>query len=427
MTTDTSIFPPFSVPADLLEAAATKGWPEGLLQRAVNLGIPRENIDWWLEHGRSVKDVEADIAQRERLTFGTLRGRAAGERDSRALVDLYANSPEEIGDWDVTVERGPNPFAQFRLQENCFVRLLEDRGVVLAASAFASMNTIVAGRRLLVRLPSAFRVRQGFRSQGLSNLMLSVLPPLPYTFLRGQLWYIRSRNFNGVDWMKAMHMFQGEPPSIDGDVPGLPVFVHCYPARTFEGSADGIRKAGPADLPACVHLINRTHQGEDLFRPYSDERLENVLDEGVWGGKPDWWPHVYGWSDFYLIERSGRVVACAGLWDHGRDIREVWRHRATGEEDVIEPTALLDFGWARGAEAEAERLIRFLLGETQRLGRTHLMAPLQQLPRLASRLEDLSPVLDRRGLNWRVFGLDGNLTDPADPAITRPFIDLRYW
>ena len=80
-----------------------------------------------------------------------------------------------------------------------------------------------------------------------------------------------------------------------------------------------------------------------------------------------------------------------------------------------------------GAEPDMERLIRFLVGETGRLGRTHLMAPLQHVPRLASPLEDLSPVRERRGLNWRVFDKEGNLTDPADPPITRPNTDLRYW
>ena len=44
------------------------------------------------------------------------------------------------------------------------------------------------------------------------------------------------------------------------------------------------------------------------------------------------------------------IVACGGLWDKGRDVREVWEHKETGDRRVLEPTALLDWGHAPGRE-----------------------------------------------------------------------------
>ncbi len=51
----------------------------------------------------------------ERLTFGYARGREATEADNDAFSDLMANLPKDVGDWEITTERGPNAFAQFRL------------------------------------------------------------------------------------------------------------------------------------------------------------------------------------------------------------------------------------------------------------------------------------------------------------------------
>ena len=95
-------------------------------------------------------------------------------------------------------------------------------------------------------------------------------------------------------------------------------------------------------MERCVELINRTHAGRDLFRPYTAEFLADRLDEGFWGARPPGWVPVYRWEDMRVIERGGEIVACAGLWDRGRDLRERWRHRETGDERTISTAALLD-------------------------------------------------------------------------------------
>ena len=42
------LFPPFPVPEDLALQAKEKGWPDGLLQRAVDLRYERAVIEQWL-------------------------------------------------------------------------------------------------------------------------------------------------------------------------------------------------------------------------------------------------------------------------------------------------------------------------------------------------------------------------------------------
>ncbi|MGH7860464.1 MAG: hypothetical protein ACREQY_24300, partial [Candidatus Binatia bacterium] len=129
------ILPP-ALPEEIVREAREAGWPEGLVDRLGRLHFTPEVIRNWLREQdlqRAVRGVEV----LERLAYGTLRLRDAtyAPKDFAALVDVFANSPEEIGDWEVTVERGPDPVAQFSLQQNHRVRVLEDRGLFVGVYA----------------------------------------------------------------------------------------------------------------------------------------------------------------------------------------------------------------------------------------------------------------------------------------------------
>lgn len=402
------------------EAARKKGWPDGLLQRAIELRVPGSEIEKWL----SVDWSDAGFAQRridwhERMTFGSIRGREATTADNEAFSDLFANSPEEIGEWEMTNERGPNAFAQFRLQENVSIPVIEEKGILIASCSFSIRNVVVGGTKLTVRYGQALRVRKEYRRQGFGDQVRSISWGVG-TSRPSHCQYdnMRSQNFAVVNWWKKYNPeFFDDTPERAGDVPGISVSVLQYPKRAFEGDPAGIRRARRSDIRRCVGLINRTHRGLDLFRPYTVEFLRQALDEGFWGAKPPDWVSVYSWQDYYVLEQQGRIVACAGLWDRGRDLREKWRRKSSDEEKVITAAAALDFGYAAGHEASMARLIGYLIGETDRLGRDHLIVPLDQTPELAALLEEYGPIPETRGLRWNL----------RDPLVTRPYTDLRYW
>jgi hypothetical protein len=163
--------------------------------------------------------------------------------------------------------------------------------------------------------------------------------------------------------------------------------------------------------------VNRTHAGQDLFRPYTVELLEDKLDEGFWGDPPPWFESVYSWSDFFVLESGGRVVACAGLWDRGRDQRERYRHRETGEERVISDAALLDWGFEESAEDAMRELLDDLAGRAHALGRDFLLAPLEQNEGLLKQLEARDLSTEKRYLRW----------DVKELPIVRAYTDLVYW
>jgi hypothetical protein len=230
-------------------------------------------------------------------------------------------------------------------------------------------------------------------------------------------------------WQKYVPKFFENTPTREGSVPGIPISVAQFPAAAdIDLSADNDRSIRPVrreDLSACAALINRTHAGLDLFRPYSAEFLEDVLDEGFWGARPkptgnpmqDWWKSVYGWTDYFVLEEAGRIRACGGLWDRGRDMRERWSRIGGDDHRSIAITCVLDFGYEEGAEECMARLLRSMLTRTRAIGRDYLAVPIEHLPDLSALMEPLHPEQDSRTLRW---GL-------KDPAITHPYTDLRYW
>ena len=406
-------------PEELRAAVRARGVPDALLERALAVGVPLQNLWGWLQWRRmDTADLTALIQWHERFTTGDLRAREVTEGDAAAFSELWENSPEEIGDLEITVLRSPDPFAQFRLQRGVQMNVIADGNVLVASCGWARRDVLIAGRRVSVRYGQALRVHQGYRRQGLGDAVRlfagAMNTSLPST---GQYDIMRSGNFAVVGWWNkhGPGFFEGTPQR-EGEVPGIPIAVAQVPAAAPASASPRVRPARPEDLPACVELVNRSHAGLDLFRPYTVEFLEDRLDEGYWGERALWRPSVYGWPDFFVLESAGRVRACGGLWDRGRDLRERIRRKKTGEERVFASTALLDWGFAEGAEAAMLELVADLTARTRALGRDFLLVPVDHAPELAKGLEPLEPATETRYLRWS-----------AQPPITRPYTDLRYW
>jgi hypothetical protein len=316
------------------------------------------------------------------------------------------------------VERGPNGFASFELQERPVLNGLFDNGLMVACVSFSLRHTFVGGERISVRYGQAMRVHKDHRGHAYAHWVRS----LPWAIglnmaTRVQYDYIRARNMTMEHWNKKFMPAVDSVPKREDDVPGFPVTVSQFPATASVGATGvGIRLVRASDYAQCAELINRTHAGRDLFRPYTVERLVERLEFDVPPG-PLWQP-PYSAQDFWVLERRGEIVACAGLWDRGRDLREHWRHRESGQEHTVSNTSLLDIGYAAGAEDAMASLIEHLIGLTRELGRDVLTAPLETLPEVAVLLSKYEPSSETRYLQWR-----------ADtPALTTPaHLDLTYW
>ena len=229
--------------------------------------------------------------------------------------------------------------------------------------------------------------------------------------------YIRGGNMTMGSWNRKFMPKVETVPEREDDVPGLPVTVLQYPATSAHATS-GVRPARDGDLARCVDLINRTHAGRDLFRPYTLASLMDRLDAGLIEGLRTDVRRPYALGDFYVLERNGEIVACAGLWDRGRDVWERWRHRESGDERVVAVTSLLDYGFAENQPDALASLIEHLVGVTHDLGRDYLVAPLESLPEVAALLASHDPNPETRYLQWRA----------ERPPLTAPaHLDLVYW
>lgn len=394
-----------------------RNWPADLLAQARRAQIPDRLILRWFEWNSPLERVNDEVQWAERLQNGTIRFRQLTFNDGDAFSELWANAAEEIGEWDVTVERGPNAFASFELQERPVLNGLFDGGLMVACVSFSLRHTIVGGQRISVRFGQAMRVHKDHRGHKYAHWVRS----LPWAIglhmpTRVQYDYIRANNMAMERWNEKFMPNVASVPKRDNAVPGVPTTVLQFAAKAARGAGGGVRPARPADYARCAELINRTHAGRDLFVPYTAEWLRDRLEFDV----PDFapWRRPYRLDDFWVLEQRGQIVACAGLWDRGRDAREHWRHRETGAERMISSCSLLDIGYAEGAEEAMALLIEHLVGLTHSLGRDILVAPLEEMPQVASLLSAHDPSSETRYLQWR--------TDT--PALTTPaHLDLVYW
>ena len=401
----------------IVAKAQAQGWPAGLAERALAVKTPRFQLEEWLQapsDANFIFQIERTVQVFERLANEPYRARELTFRDVEAFQDLWANAPEKVGDWEVTIERSPDPLAQFRLQPGASISVVEAQGDIVASTVWGPANCLIGGKPASIHYAQGLRVRADRRREGLGDLVRRFPTRALQNWTLGQVMYMRIGNTNVAGFLEAVK-FQA-----DGERPQKVVGLAYLAARGSDVRSAGVRPVEDRDLQRCVELINRTHAGLDLFRPYGVDTLRLMLDGGVWGERPPWRPAVYGWADFHVVEDGGRVVACAGLWDRGRDMREVWRS-AAGEERRIEVAAALDIGCEAGRVDALASLLRCFAAKAAAAGRQSLIADLEHQPEAAQLLADLDPRVESRTLEWSPYA-------PSMPrTLGECYLDLRYW
>lgn len=401
---------------DLRFRAEERGWPTDLLDRALGAFLPMSEVRRLLRpNGPSVRSVERRVEAAERITGGAIRARELTTRDLDAFADLWQASSEVIGEMAVTVERDPNPLAQFRLHEDPSITVLDENGVLLACTSWDTANVLVAGERRTVLISQGMRVRDDRRREGLGDTVR--LAPFRALIKEcdAQFMYMRAENVGVMNFLKGVGF------RADHERPQTSAVVSYLSPPTNAPVYDGVRRGASDDIPACARLINESHLGLDLFRPVTTELLEMRLEGGSWSRvAKSAASHVYGWQDFWVVEEGGEVVACAGLWDRGRDVRERWL-APNGTTNVFSYSALLDIGWAPGSQAQLAQLVEHLAVETGRLGRGALAIPLHEVTACGDALGHIGRRDEHRVLEWTPFSVD------CPRELKRAHIDLRYW
>jgi GNAT superfamily N-acetyltransferase len=274
-----------------------------------------------------------------------MKVRQATRADNRALCALEARTPLNMGDNPLYL-RPDNFFDKHELQERTVVMVAEEAGEIIGVCAGALHRVPLAGRERLLLYIHHERIAPEHQRKGIGGALARAIAEYwkqrEQDEIESSYWYIASANRQSRNFAER-----------GGNRP-WPVSLYLCTVPAVQG---GVRQRlgpiGAGPIFDIVRLVNATHTGEELFRPYGQVDFGARLSRSV----------EYGWGDvFGRCDARGRLVAVAGLWkDH-----------------------VADYGYEPGAEGELAALLRDL----------------------AAVRGDLSLVLDGRSPLFPVLGLD---------------------
>ena len=234
------------VPAELRAIARERGWSAATVAKVARARVPLSELRMW-GWMQPEERVDAQLGWHERLRHGDLRGRQATMGDNEAFSELWLNSPERIGDWEILTERSPDAFAQYKLQENVTLSVFAVGDGLVACVAWSRRNVCVAGKRLSVTYGQALRVHDSARRQGYGD-QVRRLPWLAAATRPNHTQYdiMRSQNFAVVNWWtKYDPNFFDTTQQNEDSVPGQQISVSQLPARPASGDEAGILEERP--------------------------------------------------------------------------------------------------------------------------------------------------------------------------------------
>jgi hypothetical protein len=258
-----------------------------------------------------------------------LEVRKATEADAAALAEIERRSPIVLGDTSIYFDRGTDYFA--------FTRLMEEATVGIA---------FVDDRPAAVSCGAMHKVRiDGVLRPIVTVVHLRVMPEHQRKGLWGGVNRAFDHYWKDVDGSNAyisvhnasmQHGFLNTPNK--WSITAQRVQLAC---SNLAGRSAG-RVATPVDAARLVEILNRTHEREQMYVPYTAESLAARLERA---------PRQYGWHNLWLTDR-----AVVGVWPAGDALTVITESPAGRTES--RRGLVLDYGFLAGAEDELERLLR---------------------------------------------------------------------
>jgi len=265
--------------------------------------------------------------------------RPAGPSDARALRDLERRCPIVMGDVRVTYDRGADYFAGARLVGDMTASVAERDGDIAALHCMLTHQLRIAGLQFNATYLHHSRIREDAQGAGLFSA-LNGTELERHAETQSFYAYVAVGNEAALRII-PVPQWKNRPER---------VVIDC---RAQAGPDCG-RPASPEDAGRVAELINLAHEREELFVPYSIERLTSRVTRE---------PASYGWQDLLLGQK-----AVVGVWNAGL---RVSRETPSGHEDSVR-ALVLDTGFQPGAEAELVALLRAWCSRLLSHGTRHL-------------------------------------------------------
>jgi GNAT superfamily N-acetyltransferase len=286
--------------------------------------------------------------------------RQATRSDETALRALENRTPLNIGDQPLFVHHD-DFFEMHDLQERTVVMLAEDGGQIAGVCAGALNSAPLAGQERLLLYMHHERIDPEHQRKGIGGALTSAISEYWKENAPGHIdssyWYIGAGNMQSRSFAER-----------GGNRPwSIPLSI-CPIASSVDVVHGPLHPIGAGPTYDIVRLINRTHEGEYLFRPYEHVDFGRRLSLS---------PN-YGWGDIYGHFEGGRLVATAGVL---KDWVGDYGYEAGAEKAMVALLARL---------ALVRRGLSILLDERSPLYSAMAPAPAQRFPLLfyAPRIEE---------------------------------------
>jgi hypothetical protein len=246
--------------------------------------------------------------------------RQATDDDAAALNDLEVRAPMTIGaDTTVVYDRGADFLAFSRLMDENVTFVADREGELLGVACGAAHDVRIGGQQYRVMLLHHLRVPVEHRKLGV------------FSTLNGYVFGHYDRRTDGAYGYTALDNAEAMRISGPGtwDTGVFRVGVPTVGADQAPGARNA-RTATSADAEHVVDVLNRGHEGEEVFLPYTVDSFAQRLARD---------PSVYGWDRVRC--NDGAVL---GVWPAGLVV-------TTDGVPAVRAVAL-DHGFLPGHEAD---------------------------------------------------------------------------
>jgi GNAT superfamily N-acetyltransferase len=320
--------------------------------------------------------------------------RVATDADGPALRDLERRCAIEAEGVAVHYDRSDDYFAQQRLMAQHQTSVAEYEGRIVGVISDAVHPIRVAG--VEYRSTYRFHLRVDPAARGLGIFPALNVANSRFLFAQRPLPVASSFVAAGNEQMD-------ETLGPDQRANRWPTPVECMvlPCRELAGPSHG-RATAPADATRIADLLAASHAGEELALDFDEAWVERRLTRS---------PRDYSWPHVRLSKR-----AVLGVWDSGLRIVRV----AASGTTTTRTASVLDWGFAPGAEAEMEALLRSACSTLATAGVDDLTIFTSPPSRGRSLLADLARAV-------RICRVSTAGIRPRSPETTGTYVDPVYF
>ena len=278
--------------------------------------------------------------------------REARPSDNDALIKLELRCPLDLGNVELVMDRRPDFFAQTQVQEHSLVLVAEEEGKLVGVVAGAWHDVPLLGDTRHLLYVHHERILPSHQGKGLGRaLVMELVARTREAGIHSLYWLIVPSNERSMRFAQSAGI-QRWPVAGRLCQMDLAAAAHSPRVRTLERE-----RAGEA-----ASLINVAHGGLELFSPFTGHRLRERL------ARTD----AYTWGDYYGLFDGERLVAVGGLWDQGRSLAFIRRHRRDGSTSFSRAMPVVDYGFTPGAEAAMVEMLQHLAALAVDRGRNEL-------------------------------------------------------